>query len=133
MRAIAIFATSALLLGAVSLEAQDPNQETQEYGRVIHRAVATYYPSLLRGAALPDKAHAIWFIADDQGKVMAHGVREALPSTVGFKAIPAILPALNGREYHSVTMTKAAVTGPGSDVSVLWVVLGKVPRRAVPT
>jgi len=128
MRAIAIFATSALLFGAGSLEAQDLNQQTQEYSRAIHRAVATYYPSLLRGAALPDKAHAIWFIADDQGKVVAHGMRESLPSSVGFKAIPAILPELNGREYHSVTMTKAAATGPAGEVSVLYVVLGKGTR-----
>jgi hypothetical protein len=127
MRTFAILVSSALLFGAASLTAQDLQQgQTPALNRAIHRAIATHYASLLRGAPLPDNAHAIWFIADDQGNVVAHGVRASLPSKLEFKAIPAILPELNGRPYRGFTVTSAASTGPAQDVEVLWVVLGKV-------
>ncbi len=125
MRTLTIL-TSAILGSATLVAAQgrQPSQVPEEM-HAVRQALARHHPSLLRGAPLPGNAHAIWFIANDQGVVIAHGLRDSLPSTVGFNAIPAILPELNGRAYRSFTLTVADSTGPASSVSVLWVVLRK--------
>ena len=127
MRRFSIVAILALMSAAGPARAQTPEPgQISELAQVIHRAVATHHASLLGGTPLPANARVLWFIADDQGNVIEHGVRESLPATVRFSAIPAILPELSGRAYTRFSLSSAAESGPGRDVSVLWVVLRKV-------
>jgi len=89
----------------------------------IHQAVLDYYPDLLRGSPLANDARAIWFISDPDGRVLDHGIRDSLPETVAFKAIPRIVPETKGRRYDSFTLTSADSLGAGASVGVLWIVL----------
>lgn len=111
-----------------ALLASDEKHRALELSREwIAAAVRTYYAELLAGRPLQSGARTIWFLGDATGAVIATGTRAALPDTVGFDALPTLVPEIGTRAYEGFTLTGAGPEGPAADVTVLWIAL--VPTR----
>lgn len=120
----------AAIFDSIAAQAGEMHQLTaglERQSEHIDAAVRTHYGDLLRGRPLPNGARAIWFLGDSTGTVLATGIRPTLPRTVGFDAIPSLVPDLGTRRYQGFTLTGAGRTGRAADVTVLWVELVASP------
>jgi hypothetical protein len=124
MRAAPLLLATCVGLGIAC--APTPTPAPNPYGLrttapYLHHALRAHFPELLKGTPLPDSARGIWFIADTAGRVLALGIRPALPDTVAFKALGSLVPELRDREPEQFMLTMAGKRDPAASVAVLWI------------